>query len=129
SSPTPEPEDPSGSWQLVDGTLDGAPIPVLDDYPVTLTISGSEISGVAACNSYGGRLSASGGTLQIGEIGMTAMGGEDPVQELETAFIAALRRLDGIRRAGDTTLTVIGRDTVMTFARLDPPPTGELIGT
>jgi heat shock protein HslJ len=129
-SPTPAPsaQDPSGSWQLTAGILGGAPIPILDDHPVTLTVVGPELSGTAACNSYGARLAVVGGRLEVGELGMTAMACEDAVMALEAAYIAALRAVRAIARDGDT-LTLTGPGAEMTFARLEPPPTAELIGT
>lgn len=48
--------DEDGSWQLMSGTVDGRPVPIVDSHPITLNIDGYVIGGTAACNGYGGNL-------------------------------------------------------------------------
>lgn len=125
-SPTSEPIDPQGSWQLVAGSLGGSDIPIVDDHPITLTIEGSRVGGTSACNSYGGRLEAQGGRLRIADLGMTAMGCEEPVMASEVAYTGALGRVDEITMDG-TELVLGGPDVELRFQALPPPPTGELV--
>lgn len=82
---------PEGSWQLQSGTLDGAAIPVVSTHPITLTIDGDEISGVAACNQYQGRIDVAGGSFAVGDLAVTEMACLPPeVMDSEAAFVAAL---------------------------------------
>jgi heat shock protein HslJ len=122
------PFDPQGTWRLVSGSADGREIPVIDDHPVTLTIEGSEIGGTAACNHYGGRLTVTGGRLQIGELAMTAMGCEEPAMAAETAYMGALAVVDAIGADGEA-LVLRGPGVELRFEALPPPPTAELVDT
>ena len=92
--------DPSGTWRLVAGHGAEGEIPLVDDHPITLLIEGSEIGGTAACNEYGGRFELAGGTLSIGEMGMTAMGCDAPVAASEAAYVAALAEVSALRMDG-----------------------------
>lgn len=123
-----DPFDPQGAWQLDSGTSNGAAIPLVDGHPVTLTIEGSEIGGTAACNHYGGRLTVTGGRIEIGELAMTAMGCEEPVMAAESAFMAALSGVETI--GGDEGRLVLrGPQVELRFDALEPPPTAELVDT
>lgn len=131
ADPSQEPDaggDPVGSWQLVAGTSNGEPVPVLDDHRVTLTIDGSRIGGTAACNGYGGRLSVVGGRLHIGELGQNGMACEPEVMELEAVYMDALHAVDAVR-VEDEQLVLEGPQLELRFVRLQPPPTAELVDT
>jgi heat shock protein HslJ len=127
-APTPEDEfDPLGAWQLVVGTADGAAIPIVEGHPITANIQGSEISGSAACNHYGGRVNLTGGRLTIAELGMTAMACVDAgVMESEAAYTAALSRVEAIG-GDDDQLVLSGSGVELRFDRLSPPPTADLV--
>lgn len=132
SAPTPSPSgdpfDPQGSWQLRSGSADGIEIPIVADHPITMTIEGSEIGGTSACNSYGGRLTVTGGRLRIGELAMTMMGCEDAVMAAEAAYTAALSAVDSIGRDGQD-LVLSGPGVELRFTALAPPPTAEVTDT
>lgn len=128
TSPSGEPFEPQGSWELTSGHAGGVDIPIVDDHPITLTIEGSEIGGTAACNSYGGRLTVTGGRLEIRDLGMTAMGCEEPVLAAESAYTAALTAVESIGGDGGE-LVLSGPDVELRFAALAPPPTAELVDT
>ena len=128
-SPTSEPvADPAGSWRLTAGTLDGIPVPIVADHPITLTIEGGEVGGTSACNSYGGRLSVAAGRVEIGELGMTAMACADDVMAAEAAYTQALGRVDRLRLDGPG-LVLAGPDVELRFEPLPEPPTAELVDT
>jgi heat shock protein HslJ len=123
-----DPFDPQGAWQLESGTSNGAAIPLVDGHTVSLTIEGSEIGGTAACNHYGGRLTVTGGRIEIGDLAMTAMGCEDPLMAAESAFVAALSEVETI--GGDAGQLVLrGPQVELRFDALAPPPTAELVDT
>ncbi|MCA1588698.1 MAG: hypothetical protein LC744_08660 [Chloroflexi bacterium] len=44
-STVPGDGDPHGSWELVEGTVNGEPVPILDEHRITLTLEGSRIGG------------------------------------------------------------------------------------
>ena len=127
-SPSVNPFDPEGSWELASGRASGDEIPTLDDHPITLTIEGSEIGGMSACNSYGGRLTVTGGQLEIGELGMTAMGCEPQVMASEAAYVAALGSVSSLTGEDDQ-LVLRGPDDELRFERLPEPPTADLVDT
>jgi heat shock protein HslJ len=123
-----EPFDPQGAWQLESGSANGAEIPLVEGHPITLTIEGSEIGGTSACNHFGGRLSVTGGRLEIGDLAQTAMGCEDPVMASESAFMAALAVIETI--GGDAgQLVLLGPQVELRFDALAPPPTADLVDT
>lgn len=128
TSPSGDPFDPQGSWELTSGRAGGAEIPILDDHPITLTIRGSEIGGTSACNGYGGGLTVTNGRLEIGELAMTAMGCEAPVMAAEGAYTAALASVESIGGDGGE-LVLSGPNVELRFTALAPPPTAEVVDT
>ena len=128
TSPSGDPFDPQGSWELTSGRVDGAEIPIVDDHPITLTIEGSEIGGTAACNSYGGRLTMTDGRHEIRDVEMTLMGCEEPVMAAEAAYTAALTAVESIGAEGGE-LVLSGPSVELRFSALAPPPTAEVIDT
>lgn len=66
-----EPDDSlslDGAWVLIAATVDGTTLSLNDQYRVTMTIDGSQISGRAACNGYGGTVSIGNGAFSVGEV-------------------------------------------------------------
>jgi heat shock protein HslJ len=123
ATPTPAGElDLEGSWELTGGT----DVPIVDDFPITLAFTGSEFSGVSACNQYGGRVSVAGGDFSMGELFMTDMGCEAHVLAAEQAYHAALLEVDRVAREGDA-LVLSGPGVELRFALLAEPPTAELV--
>lgn len=123
-----EPFDPQGAWQLESGSANRAEIPLVDGHPITLTIEGSEIGGTSACNHYGGRLTVTGGRLEILDLGMTAMGCEEAVMASESAFLAAMGLVETIG-GDDGQLVLRGPQVELRFDALAPPPTADLVDT
>lgn len=115
---------PTGSWRLVE-----APVVLLDEWPVTATFTATTIGGTSACNSYGGTVEFSDGSISIGEVSMTAMGCETEVMDLEQAYLAALAGgIDRYTLDGDV-LVLSGTSGSWVFDRLAPVPTADLVGT
>jgi heat shock protein HslJ len=128
TSPSEEPFDPQGSWELTSGRAGGVEIPIVDDHPITLTIEGAAVGGTAACNSYGGRLTVTDGRLQIRDLGMTAMGCDEPLMAAEAAYTAALNAVELIGGDGGE-LVLSGPNVELRFSALAPPPTAEIVDT
>ncbi len=120
--------DATGAWRLVEGTVGGAPILLDDQWPVTLTIEGTQIGGRAACNGYGGRVVVEGGVVRFGEIGRELIGCEAPVMATESAF---LQGLEGVRQASmDGEILVLAGDGVgLRFEAIPPVPLAALLET
>jgi heat shock protein HslJ len=79
------------TWTLVSYGDPANPTPALDTPPVTLTFSGSGVSGNAGCNSFSGGFTFEGNTLMVGQLVSTLMACLDqPVMDQEAAVLAAL---------------------------------------
>jgi heat shock protein HslJ len=129
ASPTTDPGDPQGSWQLVALESTAGSVPLMDDHPVTLTLEGSSVGGRAACNEYGGRLEATGDGIAIGELAWTAMACmPDEVMVVEAAYVEALGAVRTMRLDGDK-LVLEGDAVELRFTRLPDPPTADLVDT
>jgi heat shock protein HslJ len=125
---TDAPFDAEGSWQLTSSSVNGGEVPLVEGHPVTVTIEGSDIGGIAACNHYGGRLSVTGGRLEIEELAMTAMGCEEALMAAESAYLAALQVVETIGGDGGQ-LVLLGPGVELRFDRLPEPPTAALVDT
>jgi heat shock protein HslJ len=127
AQPAPLQVDARGDWILESGTVDGAPFPLVEGRPITMTVGGATISGTAACNGYFGKLEVIDGRVRLSELGSTAMACEEPVMASEAAFQVAMRRIETSTRDGDT-LVLAGPGVELTFVALAPPPISDLIG-
>ena len=111
----PEEFDITGNWQLVSGTVDGQAIPLIDGSPVTLDVTGTEIGGTSACNSYGGQFILDGSSISIGDLVTTLMMCTPDVMAVETPYTAALPEVDTVAINGDQ-LILTGPGVELTFA-------------
>lgn len=134
SSPAPSatvpsgPIDATGDWRLATGTVDGADLPLDERWPVTLSIDGRQVGGTSACNQYGGEIVVEAGEVRFGQMGMNAMGCEEPVMAIEVAYHAALGRIRTASMDGDALL--LGGDGVaLRFERIPPVPIADLTET
>lgn len=134
SDGTDEPDDPTGpddpigidEWVLTAGSIDGAAIDPLPDYPATLQRRDGEVGGVAACNSYFGAFSD--GPLLFDGFGVTEMACADQrAMDMEFTFLQALGRTKTASRSGDV-LTLTGDGVDLTFEVIPPIPDSSLTG-
>jgi heat shock protein HslJ len=104
----------AGSWRLVD--LPGVTLPAGAE--PTLEITGDFISGAAGCNRFTGGLALSGEGLGLMPGGMTMMACEEPLMQLEAAYMERLGRVSlfDIDEAGRLVLLVDGAPGAV-FAR------------
>lgn len=128
STDLPESPGPDSDWIAVEGTIDGQPVELIDGYEVTLSISGNEIAGTAACNGYRGFADFGTRTISVGGLDRTEMGCEAAVQALEQQYLTSLSALDGYRLDGER-LVLTGADVMWTFAPGPPVPITELVDT
>jgi heat shock protein HslJ len=96
ASATEDEIDITGNWQLVSGSVDGQAIPLIDGSPVTFNVTGTEIGGTSACNSYGGRFILDGSSISIGDLMTTLMMCTPDVMAVEIPYTAALQEVDTV---------------------------------
>ncbi|MFQ5967982.1 MAG: META domain-containing protein [Acidimicrobiia bacterium] len=128
SDEPPSAQTLEGAWVLTAASVDRTTLRLDDRWRVTMTIAGAEISGRAACNSYGGAVSIDNGMFSVGEIAQTEMACEPVVMEIESSFMQGLLRVTAATRSGDIA-SLTGEGVEYTFSLLPPVPTAELIGT
>lgn len=121
--------DWDGVWVLASGTQQGGPLVLVDSHPVTLVLDGDAVSGISACNHYGGTVTRSGDSFTVGAMSMTEMAcPPDSVLTLESAFHAALNDVTTAALDGDL-LTLSGDAVELVFERQPAVPSADLLGT
>jgi len=127
-----EPAEPAsivGAWQLESGSLDAEPIPMVDGFPITLTIDAETVGGTAACNGYGASYTLDDGAIAFSELGATAMAcSPEETMTSESAYLEALTRASVVTTIDDN-LTLTGEDVELVFTQLPPVPTADLTNT
>lgn len=120
---SPAAVDPEGEWELVRGTVSGQEVPIPDGQPITLTIDGSSIRG-RVCNTFGGRLTLSGGELQVGTLESTAMACLH--EDLMTAEMLVMTGLSSARSIAveDGELVIRGPGAELRYVRAGAQPRG-----
>lgn len=104
------------AWVLESGTLNGEPVPVLEDHPITLVFDEGSVAGDSACNSYFGAYTISGTEIAFSDLGQTMMACEPAeVMESEAKYHEALSLVETFS-ATDDTLTLIGEGAELVFA-------------
>jgi heat shock protein HslJ len=122
------PVDATGSWQLTGGQTDGIALALAPDFPISMTVDGSQVSGRSACNSYSGEIVVDGGRVRFSQTSMTQMACQDPVMAAESAFFAAMGRIGAASLDGGG-LVLSGPGVRLEFERLAPPPVADMVGT
>lgn len=125
---TADPVDFTGDWELVGGTLDGAELPLVGGWPVTMSLAGGTVGGTAACNGYGGRYDLDGATISVDEVAATEMACQPDVMESEAAFFTALLRPLTLSRVGEE-LTATGAGVELRFTLIAPVAAADVVGT
>lgn len=97
--------DPTtNAWVLEAGTLDGADIPIVAGYPITLIFDQPEgtAGGKSACNQWFGGYTLSGNQLTFTDVGGTLMACTDEgVMDSEAAFLDAMGLVEIFTMEGD----------------------------
>jgi heat shock protein HslJ len=108
--------EPGGEWLLTAGTVDGQPLALVADAPVTFVVEGSSVSGRSACNQYFGQFALVDGRVTLSGLGGTEMACEEPIMTLEGAYLAGLAKVSAARMDGDA-LVLTGPGTELRFER------------
>ena len=121
-------ESIDGVWQLESGTVNGAPVPLVDGYRITFSGEGSTFGGTAACNQYGATIGIDSGTVTLEELFVTEKACRPEVMDSEAAFLTGLQGVDRAERTDDR-LVLSGPDARLEFVELAPIDDQDLIGT
>jgi heat shock protein HslJ len=117
------------AWQFETGTLDDAPILIVESHPITLSFTDDSAGGTAACNGYGGPYTISGAELTFAPPAVTEMACmPEQVMESEAMYLAALVRISNFT-VDEERMTLTGEGVEMVFAQLPPVPTAQMTGT
>jgi heat shock protein HslJ len=123
------PGSAEGAWTLVAGRGPGGALRLVDGRPVTLTVTGHEVRGRAACNSYSGTATRDGDAFLPGAIARTQVAcADDAVMALESAYFAALTTVTTATGTGDR-LVLRGSAAELTFTRRAPVAQAAVEGT
>ena len=126
--PSPEPPVLDGTeWTVT--KIKGADT-VADSQP-TIAFEDGKVSGTPGCNRFFGSCTQDGAKLEFGMMGTTEMACLDEgVGEQETAFLAALGEVTGVR-AADPAVELTGADgaAILTLMKKEPMPDKALEGT
>jgi heat shock protein HslJ len=118
--------DPTAeSWVLQAGTLDGAEIPIIEGYPITLIFDQPEgmAGGKSACNQWFGSYTLSGNELTFTGIAGTLMACTDEgVMESEQAFLTAIELVEIYTIEGNE-LNLTGEGVDLLFVVDESPAT------
>jgi heat shock protein HslJ len=109
------PQGLDGEWVL--DVADSAP-PVDAGRAVTLEMDGDQLSGAGPCNSYRASLQVDGETVAISGLASTQRACEDPVNQAEADYFAALQDVTGAEVVSDR-LVLTGPEVRLTFDSYD----------
>lgn len=104
------------TWVLVSGTIQGRPIPLLPDHPITLVVTGSQLSGASACNSYWADVERSDHAVRLTNIVTTAMDcGDGEVMAADEAYLSVVPLVTRIADASPDRLVLEGPGVRLEF--------------
>lgn len=109
--------DPTtSSWVLESGTVDGAEVPIVDGYPITLVFDeDGQAGGKSACNNYFAGYTVSATEISFEDAGSTMMAcTPEEVMTSESTYLAALARVETFT-ATDTEMTMSGEGVELQF--------------
>ena len=114
-----QPEPPyAGEWIVT--VIDN--IKVMPDSQVTLTVTGTTVSGLASCNSYRGAFTVDGTNVKVGDILKTMKACDGPRMSQEADFLALLRTVVRyeVRPNNTLVLTTVTGKTITATRPPDP---------
>lgn len=117
---SPSPDDATATWQL-EWYVSGHQRPVPEGVTVTAQLYDGRISGNGGCNRYFGPYRESDGRVEIGPLATTQMMCGEEAMEVEAQYLALLGAVSDLRIEGGLLRMEIEGETVLEFARIEPP--------
>lgn len=114
------------TWVLDAASMSALVDPPPADAVIDLTFQDGDAFGTAACNSYSGSYALDGDGLTFGPLATTQMACEEPLMDLESAYLAALGDVSGYELTDGENLVLTGGGPSLTFTAEVPLP---LVGT
>jgi heat shock protein HslJ len=104
------------AWVLDSGTLDGAEVPIVDGYPITLVFDeDGQAGGKSACNNYFAGYTIAAAEISFDDAGQTMMAcTPEEVMTSESTFMTALGRVESFSSDGEQ-LTLTGDGVELVF--------------
>lgn len=122
-------DDLAGVWALREGTAGGAAIVIPDQARATIEFDGRRVGGTSFCNGYGGTYRLDGADLTLEDIASTLMMCVGEIGEAEGRYLDVLLGGGLQVKADGGRLALTGDRGTLTFYRLPPVPTSDLVGT
>ena len=104
------------TWSVV--RINGAMIPEAN--APTLAFGDQGVTGSAGCNRYFGPVSVTADGVSFAAMGVSRRACAPDIMDLETDFLAALRRVDSFELQGDDRLELSAGPTIQIEARRQP---------
>ncbi len=124
-----EPGGLDATWRATGGIVDGDPVTLLDDQPITLTVAGTDVSGQASCNGYFGTVVRSDTTIEFEGLGWNETACEPAASmDLERVFLTSVGPTATYNVDG-TVLTWTSPTSTWTFDFVPPTPDEPIVGT
>lgn len=120
------------TWVLDHASMMTLTADMPDDAVIDIAFDGSQASGRAACNQYGGGYEADSeaGTLTFSDLASTQMACDGPLMALEAAYLAALGNVKTYEVAGDGKwLFMTAGNKALTYVAQQPMEALPLEGT
>lgn len=112
-----------GDWLVNELIVDGVRVELDSQRPITVTVKGEMISGIAACNQYTGAIDwstgAGTGRFVVSELSWTEMGCETQAMVVEQSFLTALGAVDSYEAADGLYVAMAGAATNFHLVRAD----------
>jgi heat shock protein HslJ len=118
ASSSGEGQAPGTTWVLESGTVGGGSIPLLPDHPITLVVTGSQLSGASTCNSYWADVERSDHAVRLTNIVTTTMDcGDGEVMAADEAYLSVVPLVTRIDDASPDRLILEGPGVRLEFRR------------
>jgi heat shock protein HslJ len=102
------------TWVLQSSSIDELVAEAPADARVDLVFSAGEIAGQSACNRYGGPYEVDGSSISFGDLFSTNMACEQPLMDIESAYLTALGNVDAYEVSAEE-LVLTGGDVRLAF--------------
>lgn len=117
------------TWVLDAASMGELMDPVPADARVDLTFEDDQAGGTSGCNSYRGEYTVDGDSLSFGPLAATQMACEQPLMDLEAAYLAALADVSGFEVDAGGDLILTGGEVSLSYVAEPPPEPLPLTGT